>query len=200
LEEKIVYFEEPGKVNTEETLKLAMERAKARGIKKIVLASTRGDTALLAAERLTGTGITMVVIPHQYGVPEKQPFSSEIIPLLEQQGHSVHFGTMLFHTDKLYDMQAPRVMATLLRTFSQGMKVCVEMTLMAVDGGRVASGEQIVVIAGTGRGADTAVVITAASSWELTNLHIREIICKPLQTVQRSLTAPLPVRPPQQAT
>jgi uncharacterized protein len=200
LEEKIVYFEEPGKVNTDETLKLAMERAKARGIKKILLASTRGDTARLAMERWADSGIKIVVIPHQYGVMEKQPFPPELIPLLEQQGHSVHFGTMLFHTDKLYDMQTPRVMATLLRTFSQGMKVCVEMTLMAVDGGRVASGEQIVVVAGTGRGADTAVVITAASSWELTNLHIREIICKPLQSVQRSLNAPPPVRPQQQVT
>jgi hypothetical protein len=201
LEEKIVYFDEPGKVNTEETLKLAIDRAKARGINKMLLASTRGDTARLAMERVAGTGIKMVVVPHQYGVGEKQPFPPELIPLLEQQGHCVHFGTMLFHTDKLYDMQAPRAMATLLRTFSQGMKVCVEITLMAVDGGRVASGEKIVVVAGTGRGADTAVVLTAASSWELTNLHIQEIICKPLQTPQRSLTAPPPApRTPQQTT
>ncbi len=199
LVEKIVYFEEPGKVNTEETLKLAIERAKARGIHKMVLASTRGDTARLAMDKLSGTDIRMVVVPHQYGVPEKQPFSLELIPLLEQKGHCVHFGTMLFHTDKLYDTQAPRVMATLLRTFSQGMKVCVEMTLMAVDGGRVAPGEQIVVVAGTGRGSDTAVVLTAASSWELANLHVQEIICKPLQTPQRSPTAP-PMRPPQQTT
>ena len=67
MEEKIVYFEEPGDTNTEETLSLAIERAKARGINKIVLASTSGSTARLAAKRLTGTGITMVVIPHQYG-------------------------------------------------------------------------------------------------------------------------------------
>jgi len=52
LEEKIVYFEKPGIGNTEETLRLAIERAKARGITKIVIASTRGDTARLAAERL----------------------------------------------------------------------------------------------------------------------------------------------------
>jgi hypothetical protein len=201
LEEKIVYFEEPGVGNTEETLRLAIERAKARGIKKIVLASTRGDTARLATERLTGTGITMVVIPHQYGYGQTQRFPSELVRILEQQGHSVHFGTMLFHTDNLYNMKTPTVMATLLRTFSQGMKVCVEMTLMAVDGGRVAPGEQIIVVAGTGRGADTAVVILAASSWDLTNLHITEIICKPLQTQQRALTsAPAASRPQQQAT
>jgi len=42
VEEKIVYFEEPGRENTEETLRLAAERARLRGISKIVLASTRG--------------------------------------------------------------------------------------------------------------------------------------------------------------
>jgi tetratricopeptide (TPR) repeat protein len=57
LEEKIIYFEAPGRRNTEETLRLVAERAKARGINKIVLASTRGDTARLAAERFTGTGV-----------------------------------------------------------------------------------------------------------------------------------------------
>jgi hypothetical protein len=65
------------------------------------------------------------------------------------------------------------------------MKVCVEMILMAVDSGCVASGEKVIAIAGTGRGADTAVVALAASSRDLPNLHITEIICKPLQTPQR---------------
>jgi len=43
----------------------------------------------------------------------------------------------------------------------------------------VAPGENVVVIAGTGRGADTAVVALAASSKDLPDLHINEIICKP---------------------
>jgi hypothetical protein len=36
-----------------------------------------------------------------------------------------------------------------------------------------------------GAGADTAIVAVAASSMDLSNLHITEIICKPLQTKQR---------------
>ena len=185
MEEKIVYFEKSGIVNTEETLRLAIERAKARGINKIVLASTKGDTARLAAERLADTGITMTVIPHQYGdVRWAQRFPLELVRKLEQQGHLVHFGTMLFHTDNLYGMTTPRAMAVLLRTFSQGMKVCVEIILMAVDGGCIASGEKVIAVAGHGRGADTAVVAVAASSRDLPNLHINEIICKPFQTKQ----------------
>jgi len=193
LEEKIVYFEKPGMENTETTLKLALERAKARGIRKIVLASTRGDTARQAVELLDGSGIKMVVVPHQYGFMAGQRFPAELVAELAGKGHTVHFGTMLFHTENLYGMDTPRVMANLLRTFCQGMKVCVELIFMAVDGGCVESGEEVVVVTGTGRGADTAVVAIAAPSTKLPELHITEIICKPLQTKQ----GPPPPMPPE---
>ncbi len=182
MEEKITYFEQPGKENTEKTLQLVIERAKKRGINKIVLASTRGDTARLAAERFTGTGIQMVVIPWQYGFRETQPFPAEVVRKLEEKGHCVYFGTMLFHTEPLYGTLAPALIATLLRTFCQGMKVCVEIIMMAANGGGAAVGEKVIAIAGTGSGADTAIVATAASSNRLHDLHISEIICKPLET------------------
>ena len=195
MEEKIVYFEEPGIGNTETTLRLAGERANARGLKKIVLASTRGETARQAAGLWAGASIKMVVVPHQYGfMSGTQRFPAELIAELNKKGHTVHFGTMLFHTDDLYGMETPRVMANLLRTFCQGMKVCVEITMMAVDGGHVAPGEQVVVVAGTGRGADTAVVAIAAPSTRLGELHITEIICKPLQT--KTMIPPPPQMPP----
>ena len=193
MEEKIIYFEKPGMDNTQATLDIALERAKARNIKKIVLASTRGDTARQAAEMLKGTGIRMVVVPHQYGfMSPTQRFPPELVAELAGQGHSVHFGTMLFHTEKFYGMDTPHVMANLLRTFCQGMKVCVEIVFMAVDGGHVEPGEEVVVVTGTGRGADTAVVAIAAPSTRLQELHITEIICKPLQTKQ----GPPPKMPP----
>lgn len=195
MEEKIVYFEEPGISNTETTLRLAGERAKSRGIKKIILASTRGETARQAAALWADTGIKMVVVPHQYGfMSGTQRFPAELVAELGKKGHAVHFGTMLFHTERFYGVDTPHVMANLLRTFCQGMKVCVEITLMAVDGGQVAPGEQVVVVAGTGRGADTAVVAVAASSTRLHELHITEIICKPLQT--KTMAPPPPQMPP----
>jgi len=182
LEEKITYFDTPGRDNTEETLRLVGERTKARGIKKIILASTRGDTARLAADYFVGTDTKMIVVPHQYGFGEAQRFPLELVSDLEQKGHRVYYGTMLFHTDSFYGMRTPSVMATLLRTFCQGMKVCIEIVLMAVDGGCIASGEQVIAVTGTGRGADTAVVAIAAPSTRLSDLHITEIICKPLET------------------
>jgi uncharacterized protein len=182
MEEKIVYFEEPGMDNTVKTLQLAAERAKARGISKIILASTRGDTARLAAESLAGTNIKLVVVPHQYGFGERQRFPGELVSELENQGHQVYFGTMLFHTDSLVGNNTPAVLATLLRTFCQGMKVCLEIIMMVTDGGCVALGESVIAVSGTGRGADTAVVATASSSNRLSDLHVTEIICKPLET------------------
>lgn len=182
LEENITYFIKPGRDNTGDTLRLAGERAKARGVNKIVLASTRGDTARLAAEHFDGTGIKLIVVPHQYGFRETQQFPKELIPELEQQGHRVHFGTDLLLTDDFYSMSTPSIMSTILRTFCQGIKVCHEILLMATDSGCVDIGEKVIVIAGTGRGADTAVVAIASSSKKLYELHVTEIICKPLET------------------
>ena len=71
-------------------------------------------------------------------------------------------------------------MATLLRCFSQGVKVCFEIVVMATDGGLVTPGEQVIAIAGTGRGSDTALVMQAASSQHLRGLRVNEILCKPL--------------------
>ena len=196
MEEKIVYYEQPGGAeNTETTLKLALERAKARGIKKIVLASTRGDTARQAAALWTKSGIKIIVVPHQFGFAGMH-FPPELKAELEKQGHVVHFGTMLFHTDRFYGVDTPTIMANLLRTFCQGMKVCVEIVLMAADAGHVDIGEQVVVVTGTGRGADTAVVAIAATSTHLPDLHITEIICKPLQTKQGPPPPPPGQMPP----
>ena len=180
MEEKVVYFDTPGKENTGEVLRLVKERSQARGITKIVLASTRGDTARAAADSFAGSDIRLVVIPHQFGRRIPQRFPRELVAELEAKGHRVHFGTMLFHTEDLYGVSTPRVMATLLRTFCQGMKVCVEIILMACDGGLVNQGEKVIAVAGSAAGADTAVVATSAPSTRLPDLHIHEIICKPL--------------------
>jgi len=196
VEEKITYYEKSGQDNTEETLRLALDRAEARGIKKVVLASTRGDTARLAAERWAGNGIRLVIIPHQFGFAyePKQLFPDELVVDLEKKGHKVHFASMLFHSEDLLQDNGSKALARMLRTFCQGMKVCVEILMMATDAGLVSMGEQVVVIAGTGHGADTAVVGYGSSSSHIADLHITEIICKPLQTKQGAPpTAAVPI-------
>jgi len=180
MEERIVYFEKTGEVNTPQVLLLVKERCQARAIRKVVLASTRGETARTFAKAFEGLGIELVVIPWQFGFRDTHPFPRELVTELERKGHEVHFGTMLFHTDDLYGTKTPQVMANLLRIFGQGIKVCVEIIMMACDGGCIETGETVIAVAGSGSGADTAVVATAAPSNKLTRLKIHEIICKPL--------------------
>ena len=63
MEEKIVYFEKPGKENTEDVIKLVLERAELRDIHKIVLASTKGNTARAFLNAVEGKDIHLVVVP-----------------------------------------------------------------------------------------------------------------------------------------
>jgi hypothetical protein len=70
--------------------------------------------------------------------------------------------------------------ADFLRFFCQGVKVCVEILLMAGNAGLVEAGEEVVVVAGTGRGADTALVMRGATSTEPKGMRVSRILCKPL--------------------
>lgn len=180
MESQVLYFKDLNPENTQEVFQLVKERAKRLKIKKLVLASTTGDTARKALKYFQGEGLKLIVIPHQYGFREQNAFPPELVKTLREAGHEVHFSTMLFHTERLYRSEAPGLMADLLRCFSQGVKVCFEIVMMAADGGLVDNGEQVIALAGTGRGSDTALVMQAAPSNQLKKLRVNEILCKPL--------------------
>ena len=71
------------------------------------------------------------------------------------------------------------IVAQTLRLFGEGMKVCVEIALMAADAGLVRVGEPCIAIAGTGRGADTAVVLIPAHVQQFFDLRVMEVLAKP---------------------
>lgn len=181
IESKVVYFEKVTPENTEITFKMVKEKLRSTEIKKLVLASTTGATAKKAADFFKDMDVKLVIVPHQFDfIRETNRFPQELVKTMREAGHEVHFGTMLFHTEDFYGSNTPTLMANLLRCFSQGTKVCFEIALMATDAGLLASGEKVVAIAGTGRGADTALVMQAASSRNLKKMRVNEIICKPL--------------------
>ena len=181
MESKIVYFEDIKPENTDITFGLVQDRLTALGIRKLVLASTTGATAGKAVDFFKERGVKLIIIPHQFDFVRKtNPFPQELVKTLRESGHEVHFGTMLFHTENLYESTIPTLMANLLRCFSQGVKVCVEIVLMATDAGYLTSGEKVIAIAGTGRGSDTALVMQAASSRNIKKLRVNEILCKPM--------------------
>ncbi len=181
METKITYFETVKADNTEATFSLARGRLRGSTIKKLVIASTTGATAEKAAQFFRDEGVKLIVVPHQFDfMRDTNLFPPDVAKKLRDMGHEVHFATMLFHTDGFYGSTRAALMANLLRCFSQGVKVCFEIVLMATDGGLVSVGEQVIAIAGTARGADTALVMQAASSQHLKKLRVNEILCKPL--------------------
>ncbi|NMM64955.1 hypothetical protein HBE96_20400 [Clostridium sp. P21] len=185
MEVKTVYFENVKDDNTIETFKLAEERLRVLGIKKLVLASTTGSTAKRAMYFFKDKGVQLIVIPHQYDFNRKEnAFPKELVKTLKENGHEVHFGTMLFHTDKLYSSNVPMIIANFLRRFCEGVKVCYEIVLMASDACLLTNGEKVIAVAGTGKGSDTALVMQAASTRNLEKLRVNEIICKPLNSYE----------------
>ena len=186
MESKIVYFDRPGKENTEETLRIAGERATELGVKTVVVASTFGDAAVKAVEILKGLRVVAVTHAASWREPNGQEFTEENRKIVESKGGIILTTTHTFSglskaiRDKTHTEQAiGDIIANVLRTFGQGMKVAFEITMMAADSGLVRVDEDIVAVAGTGHGSDTAVVFTPVNSHNFFALKVKEILCKP---------------------
>ncbi len=185
MEVKTVYFEKPGSENTDEVLRIAKQRVQELGIKTIVLASTKGDTAIKAMEAFQG--LRVIVVSHVAGLrePDIQEFTEENRKLVESKGGVVLTTTHAFGglsramRGKFNMFVLGEVIANTLRIFGQGMKVACEIAMMAADSGLVRTDEDVIAIAGSGRGADTAVVLKPVNTHNFFDLKIREILCKP---------------------
>jgi hypothetical protein len=180
----ILYFSNPGD-HTEETLNASKERAEELGIRDIVVASTEGSTALKAVQMFNGFNLIVVTHVTGYKEPGIQELSEDVMRTVSDAGGIVLTATMVFSgvnqaIRKKFDTVYPAgIIAQTLRLFSQGMKVVVEIAAMASDAGVIPADKDVLVIAGSHRGADTAVVIKPANSRNIFDMIVREIICKP---------------------
>jgi len=185
MELKTVYFEKPGSENTEVTLRIARQRAEELGIKTILVASTKGDTAARAMDVLQG--LRVIVVTHVTGMrePNIQEFTEENRQIVESKGGIILTTAHAFSglgraMHSKYNMHAlGDVIADTLRIFGQGIKAACEIALMAADAGLVRTDEDVISIAGTGRGADTAVVLRPVNTRRFFDLKVKEILCKP---------------------
>ncbi|MFH1651954.1 MAG: pyruvate kinase alpha/beta domain-containing protein [Chloroflexota bacterium] len=185
MEQQTVYFEKPGAENTDETLRIVKKRAEELGIKTVLVASTRGDTAVKAVEALKG--LRVVGVSHSTGNrdPNVNWFTEEHRQAFESKGGTLLTMTHLFAglsrmtRNKYNTFIIGDIMADTLRIFGQGMKVVCEIASMAADAGLARTDEDVISVAGTGRGADTAVVLTPANSQFFFDTKVREILCKP---------------------
>ena len=180
-----IYFNKMGRANTERTLALAKTRAAALGLKTVLVATTNGETGALAAEQFSGFNVVAVSHSAGFSKPNEQELTSEHRARIEATGavvltcqHALG-GVNRAIRKKLDTFMTDEIIAHTLRIFGEGMKVVCEIALMAADSGLVRTDEPVMVIAGTGRGADTAVVLQPANAQQFFDLKIIEIICLP---------------------
>ncbi|MBA7710674.1 hypothetical protein ES703_119619 [subsurface metagenome] len=185
MESKIVYFENPGSENTEAVFRIARQRAEELGINNILVASTTGDTAVRAMEALNG--LRVIVVSHVAGMrgANTQEFTEENRKIVESKGGIMLTAAHAFSgvsralRAKFNTVAIGDVIANTLRILGQGTKVACEIALMAADAGLVRTDEDVICVVGTGRGADTAVVLRPVNSHNFFDLKVREILCKP---------------------
>jgi hypothetical protein len=180
-----VYFERPGKGNTARTLEVAKRRADELGIRTVLVATTGGETGVQAAQFFQGYHLVVVTHSTGFSEPNVQELTDENRATIEAAGARIltcqhaFGGVNRAVRKKLGTYLTDEIVAFTLRIFGQGMKVCVEITLMAADAGLVWAGEPCIAIGGTGHGADTAVVLVSANAQQFFDLRVLEVLAKP---------------------
>lgn len=189
MERSLILFERPGPENTQATLQAAKERAELLSIGQVVVATNTGDTALEAAKRFQGTQARIIGVTLHAGAWETyEPPDADIVRQARELGVVFHTGThalmggIASAVKRTFGgLPETELISHVYYTFGQGMKVAVEVAVMAADAGLLDMAKEAIAIAGTGRGADTALVLQPVYSCNFFDLKIAEIIAMPRQ-------------------
>lgn len=184
------YFDAPGAENTRDAARFAVERARELGVKKIVVASSSGRTALAFRDAMAGSDLELIVVTHAVGFskPGEWEFSPEAAETLRAGGAKIVTGThalsglerAISRSSRLGGSSRTEAIAEALRrTIAIGLKVAVECVLIAADQGAVGIDEEVVAVGGTATGADTVCVIRPAHTATFFDLQVREIVAMP---------------------
>ena len=105
---------------------------------------------------------------------------------LAQMGVVVHTGIHALgdsvgsaFTEKYGGRVLEEIVRDTLYCFSQGMKVAIECVLMAADAGLLKMEHEVIAVAGSDSGADTAIVCLPTYPRTFHQLQIREVLAKP---------------------
>ncbi|MCX8043923.1 MAG: hypothetical protein N3B18_07355 [Desulfobacterota bacterium] len=187
MERTITYFDTDGHQNTDRTIELAVAYCRDYGIRKIVVASSSGATALKLKDK-AGDDLTVIAVTYGAGsrfVEEVEAFNKNYETLRSRNILTVRGIHALSGVERALENRYKtgfmplNIVADTLRLFSQGMKVCVEVAIMAAEAGFITPKEDVVVLGGSGEGADTAVLMKPGYAATLFDIKIREILCMP---------------------
>ena len=188
---EVAYFEKGGPHNTDKALEVAKKYADKFNIQDIVIASTTGTTAEKAIKIFNPEESNIMIVTHSYYFVNstiRQEFPEEKMEDLMKKGLKFHIGThsmsgiergMRIKKEAwiFVDLLAKMIGAQ----FSQGIKVCIEISATICDAGLIPDlNRDIIAVGGTGRGADTVCLIKPAPTSEFKNLRVKAILAKPL--------------------
>jgi hypothetical protein len=188
MEQKILYFEKPGSQNQSKLIEYAKERALELNIETIVVATTHGGTAIAVKNVFNDSKylIIAVSIAEGFSMREGWCMSPDERIKLEKIGIHVHTsshalgdGVSSAFAEKYGGKPVEEIVRDAFYRFGQGMKVCVEIVLMAADAGLIPMDKEIMAIGGTSSGADTCIIVKPAYPRTFFDLEIREILAKP---------------------
>ncbi len=187
MEKTIHYFKNPGEENTDKLVELVKIRMEELGINNIVVASASGSSGVKLAKCIDNPEVNIVNVTHHAGFK-----GSDLIEVedkhrnvLEEMGVAIYAGSHSLSgvgrgiSNKFGGITPVEVIAATLRLFSQGVKVGVEISIMASDAGLIPTDSEVIAIGGTGKGLDAAVVLKPAHMGNFFDLKIKEIIAMP---------------------
>jgi hypothetical protein len=186
-EKKVFYFDKKGPENTDKTLDIALAACEEREIKKIIVASSTGNTALKLHARARYS-LEIIVVTYGAGsryVEDVQKFNKNYDTLVEKGIRIVRGIHGLSGTERTFENKYKsgftplNIVADTLRMFCHGVKVCVEIAIMAAEHGFITPDEEVVAIAGSHHGADTAVVLKPAFAANMFETKIKALLCMP---------------------
>jgi len=175
---RILYFHKPGPHNTDKVIHAVKERVEEGDIKHVIVASITGQTALKVAEELKGLGIAIVCVSgfsgwgtyHGIEYPfvkgETRRRLEELnVSIVDKMPSALSGDTLDYGLARYGYIPASWIVAeTLEAVGGYGFKTAVEVVLMATDYGTVPPSVDVISIAGSDRGADTAIVARTAHS------------------------------------
>ena len=195
---KILYFKEPGPHNTDSVLVATKERIKEGDIKHVVVASISGQTALKVAKELKNPNVSVVCVSgfpgwgtiHELEYPFvrgkiREDLEKLRVVIVDRMPSSLS-DTLDYGLARYgYTPASWTVAETLISVGGYGLKTAVEAILMATDYGAVPPYKDVISMAGSDKGADTAIVARSTHSTHMFNgdsaqrFQILEILAMP---------------------
>ena len=179
MKKEITYFEKSGEDNTADVLNIALKRYQQGDIEAVVIASSVGKTAKMAAEVFADEKVSLLIVGEV--LEGKQSPPPDVCESMREKGHQVIWGLPMGAMSKFSRDETPKLVADAYKRVSEGFKVVCEIVLIATSYGYLQAGQKVLSIAGTHSGADTAIVARAAGFAVFKAFQVYEILCKPYQ-------------------